>query len=183
MRWPGTKPSAEFYNGSTQLRMEAMDMVNAVRKNHALEHATINLLLKRVDGRVRLVGRSGLTGFHIYGDVPTQALEESAREALRRLQDGEEGLAVSPMCGTNFVVGGLMAGVASMIAGRGHSGLSKFTRIVEASMIALLLAQPVGRLAQKHLTTTADVANLSILKVVKKGNGKLTRHKVEIVHL
>ena len=175
--------SDESFNSSERLRTEAMDMVNAVRQNHALEHATIALLLRRLGGKVRLIGHAGLASFYVYGDVPTDVLEESAREALQRLQEGEEELAVSPMCGTNLVVSGLAAGVASMIAARGHKGLSKFSLVVKASIIAMLVAQPLGRLAQKHVTTTADVANVAIKGVVRSGEGKRTRHKIEIVHL
>jgi len=175
-------PSNESLDGSENLRTEAMDMLNALRQNHALEHATISLLLTQLEGKIRLVGRAGLTGFYLYGDIPTEVLEDAAREALRRLQEGEEELAVSPMCGTNLVVAGLAAGIASMIAGRGHRGLSKFNRVVMASVIAMLVAQPLGRLAQKHITTTADLGNVSIVRVTKRGDGRRTRHKVEVIH-
>ena len=174
-------PLAKFLNGFERLRTEAVDMVDAIRQNHALEHGTIALLMRRSEGKVRLTGWAGLTGFHIYGDVSTRALEEAAREALQRLQSGEEELAVSPMCGTNLVVAGLAVGIASMIAGRGRRGLGKFVCLVEAAMLAMLVAQPLGRLAQKYLTTTADVANVSIVRVVKSGKGKWTRHKVEVI--
>ncbi|MBT9163914.1 MAG: hypothetical protein DDT24_00835 [Chloroflexi bacterium] len=174
-------PSTEFLNGSEKLHTEVLDMVDAIRQNHALEHATITLLMRRLEGKVRLIGRAGLTGFHIYGDVSTRALEEAAREALQRLQAGEEELAVSPMCGTNLVVAGLAVGTASMIAGRGRRGLGKFVCLVEAAMLAMLVAQPLGRLAQKYLTTTADLDNVSIMRVVKKGEGKWARHKVEVI--
>ncbi|MCL0038830.1 DUF6391 domain-containing protein [Dehalococcoidia bacterium] len=174
-------PSTELFNGSEKLRTEAMDMVNAIRQNHALEHATIALLRRRLEGKVRLIGRSGLTGFEIYGDIPTRVLEEVAPEALRRLQEGEEELAISPACGTNLVVAGLAVGAASMIAGRGRSGLGKFISLVEAAILAILVAQPLGRLAQKHLTTRADLADVSTVRVTKRGAGKWARHRVEVV--
>lgn len=174
-------PSTELLDGSENLRTEALDMVNAVRQNHALEHATIALLMGRLGGKVQLIGRAGLTGFEIYGDIPTRVLKDVAPEALRRLQKGEEELAISPACGTNLVVAGLAVGVASMIAGRGRSGLGKFISLVEAAIIAMLIAQPLGRLAQKHLTTRADLANVSSVRVTKRGAGKWTRHKVEVI--
>ncbi len=174
-------PSTELFDGSEKLRSEALDMLNAIRQNHALEHATIALLMRRLGGKVRLIGRSGLIGFEIYGDIPTRVLEESAQEALRRLQEGEEELAIAQACGTNLVVAGLAVGTAAMIAGRGRNGLGKFIRLVEAAMLAMLIAQPLGRLAQKHLTTTADLDNVSIVRVVKRGEGKWARHRVEVV--
>jgi len=159
-----------------------MGILNDIRQNHALEHATVALLLRQLEGNVRVIGRASLTGFYLYGDIPAEAVEKASREALQRLQEGEEGLAVSPMCGTNLVVAGLAAGLASVIAARGHSGLRKWDRVFKASIVAVLLAQPLGRLAQKHLTTTPDLADVSIAKVVTKGEGKQTRHKVELIH-
>ncbi|MDY6912681.1 MAG: DUF6391 domain-containing protein, partial [Chloroflexota bacterium] len=155
--------------------------INALRKNHALEHATIALLLPRLGGKVHLIGHAGLTGFYIYGDIPTNILEKSAHEALRRLHEGEKDLAVSSMCGTNLVVTGLATGIASLIAGRGHSGSGKFSRVIKASIVAALIAQPLGRLAQKHVTTVSDLDDVSIVRVVRTGKGKRTRHKVEVL--
>lgn len=175
-------PSSESFNGSKKLHVEAMDMVKAMRQNHALEHATITLLFVRLEGKIQIVGRTSLTGFYLYGDIPTDAVEEAVSKALRRLQEGEGSLAVSPMCGTNLVVAGLAAGIASTIAGKGHRGLSKFNRIIQASIAAMLISQPLGRFAQKHLTTTTDLDNVSIAQITKKGKGKRTRHKIELIH-
>jgi len=163
--------------------MELGEMVNIIRQHHALEHATVTLLLKRLEGNVRLVGRAGLTGFYLYGDVPTEAVEEAAREALRRLQEGEEELAISPLCGTNIVVAGIMAGIASMIAAKGRDGLRKLDRVLTASILAVLFSQPLGRLVQKYLTTKSDLSDVSIVRVVRMGEGGRTRHKVEVEHL
>ena len=80
-------------------------LVNSVRRNHALEHATISILLSR-QGPMRIVGRAVADGFYIYGDISTDRLREFADEALLRLQKGEAHLAVSPLCGTNIAVAG-----------------------------------------------------------------------------
>lgn len=174
-------PPTEVFNGSEKMGREAMDMVNTIRQNHALEHATISLLMNRLGGKVRLIGRAGLTGFDIFGDIPTCTLEESAQEALLRLQDGEEELAISSACGTNIVVAGLIVGAATMIAGKGRSGLGKFISLVEAAILGMLVAQPLGRLAQKHLTTRSDLANVNSVRVTKSGSGKWSRHRVEVI--
>src|SRR5438445_336408 len=68
-------------------------VINAVRRNHALEHATISILLNR-HGPMRVVGRAVPDGFYIYGDIPTERLRELADEALARLQRGEADLGV-----------------------------------------------------------------------------------------
>src|SRR3972149_11022049 len=99
-------------------------VVNAVRRNHALEHATISILLSRHGPAVRVLGRAAPDGFYIYGDIPTETLTELAHEGLARLQRGESHLAVSPLCGTNLAVAGVLAGLASLFAlgGRGRLG-------------------------------------------------------------
>ena len=183
MRWPGAKPSNEHFTGSRNFRNDTVDTINVVRQNHALEHATISVLLPKLNGKIRLMGRAGLTGFYLYGDIPTDLLKESAHEALRRLQEGEKSLAVSPMCGTNLAVAFVAAGVASMIAARGHNGISKLGRVVPASVIAAVAAQPLGRLAQKHITTNSDIDNIRIGETTRKGSGKYTRHKISLIRI
>ncbi len=64
-----------------------------VRRNHALEHATMHVLSQH-QRTLRLMGRSSLSGFFIYGQVDTEALAAAASEALVRLQNGEVDLAV-----------------------------------------------------------------------------------------
>src|SRR3990170_6659874 len=91
-------------------------LLERVRRNHALEHATISILLSRHGPAVRVLGRAAPDGFYIYGDIPTETLTELAHEGLARLQRGESHLAVSPLCGTNLAVAGILAGLASLLA-------------------------------------------------------------------
>lgn len=183
MNWTKRKDPNEYYTNHGSLYLRAKDTINIFRQNHALEHATIAVLLERLDKRVRMVGHAGINGFYIYGDIDTGELEEAVREGLYRLQGGEKNLAVSPMCGTNLVVTGLVAGIASMVAGKGHTGMDKFSRLVQASIIAIVVAQPLGRLAQKHITTTSEIDNVRIGRVIKLGKAGFTRHKVELLRL
>jgi len=180
MTWPGKKSSSEYYNGSARLRVRAVEVAQALRQNHAMEHATIAILIKRLGSR-RLLGLSTPGGFYLVGDVPTEALEKAAGDALRRLREGEDELAVSLMCGTNLVVTGLFAGMASMVAGKGHRGLDKLSRMAVASMLVAMVAPSLGKLAQEHVTTNSGQDNVTGIRVSKRGNGRLTRHKVEIL--
>jgi hypothetical protein len=114
------------------------NLIGTVRRNHALEHATIAVLLRRIGHDVRMVGRATGDGYYLYADVPTELLEESTHEALRRMQQGEGYLAVSPFCGTNLAVAGAMAGIASVITmGSGRRG-EKLPNVILASMLAVL---------------------------------------------
>src|SRR3989442_6469372 len=112
-------------------------IINAVRRNHALEHATISILLNR-HGPMRLVGRAVPDGFYIYGDIPTERLQELADEALARLQRGEADLAVSPLCGTNIAVAGVLAGLGSYVA------LGSGPRRARGGSGAVMAANPAG---------------------------------------
>ncbi len=152
------------------------DAVNAIRRNHALEHATITLMLAET-GPMRVVGRAGTDGFFVYANVTRERLERFARLALERLQGGEAGLAVSPLCGTNIAVSGILAGAASYLAiGSGRKGLDSVARAVIAGMLGVLASQPVGRLIQKHYTTSPELSGVKIVSVEPVGRFGL--HKV-----
>lgn len=153
-------------------------VVNSVRRNHALEHATIAVLLSKY-GPMRVLGRASHDGFYIYGNVPTERLQEFAHEALVRLQKGESHLAVSPLCGTNIAVAGVLAGCASYLAlGSRRSWLEGLSGAVMAAILAVLAAQPIGKLVQKHYTTSPDLEGVRIVSVDRMGGGLTSVHKV-----
>src|ERR687893_1146064 len=80
-----------------------------LRRNHALEHATIVVMMEREPGR-KLNGFSTDEGFFVQGVRSTQEVESAAREALRRLQSGQKGLATHRNCGPSVVAGSLLVG-------------------------------------------------------------------------
>lgn len=125
---------------------------NAVRENHALEHATIVLLSKQFP-EMRLAGVSFAPGFFIFGDVPTEVILPAARDALRRLRGEEPDLAIHERCGTNLAVAGLLTGLAAMSVARLRRPYNSFNNIVLASTAALIVARPLGLLTQRYVTT------------------------------
>ena len=153
-------------------------VINAVRRNHALEHATISVLLSRHGPHVRVVGRAAPEGFYIYGDSPTERLREFAHEGLARLQRGESHLAVSPLCGTNLAVAGVLAGLASLLAAGGRTRIQAIPGAVMAAMLAVIAAQPLGRLVLKHLTTSPELDGVRIVSVEPMGRRFPRLHKV-----
>ena len=58
------------------------DFVTVLRQNHALEHATIALLVSKLGLHQKFVGQSTAAGFYIYGDVPTEAKTKSAQTTI-----------------------------------------------------------------------------------------------------
>lgn len=144
----------------------------SVRRNHALEHATATILLSKRGPR-RLAGRASGNGFFLVGDATPEEIADSAREALARLQGGEAELAVSPCCGTNLAMAGfLAAGAASLSLARGRS---QFGNAFLGATVAVMLAQPLGRLMQRHLTTRADLDDVEVVGLKTRFGGL---HKV-----
>lgn len=157
-------------------------MIAAVRRNHALEHATVSILLGRVGQHMRLVGRASLDGFYIYGNVSAEKIGECAAEGLARLKQGESHLAVSPLCGTNLAVAGILAGLASLLALGNRRRLERLPNVLTAAMLAVVSAQPLGRLIQKYITTSDDLDGLEIVDVTPVGRGLVPLHKVKTVY-
>ena len=154
-------------------------IIDAVRQNHALEHATVAVLVQQLGPHIRLMGRSTQSGFYIYGDFATSLIEQSVEEGLRRLKGGEAELAVSPQCGTNLAVAGVLAGISSIIAlgrQRRRDGLS---RVILAATMGVMAAQPLGRMVQKHVTTSPDLDGVYVRRISASGQGQWTCHKVE----
>ncbi len=155
------------------------DLLGSVRRNHALEHATIAVLLNRLGRDIRMVGRATRDGYYLYAEVPTEILEQSTREALQRLKAGEGYLAVSPLCGTNLAVAGALAGIASMVTMGNGRRAERLPNVILASMLAVLAAQPLGRMVQKYLTTSPDLADTEIVGIKIGGRGGSRFHKVQ----
>lgn len=158
-------------------------IVRRIRQNHALEHATVHLLA-RSNPSLRLVGRSHLSGFSLYGAVDTQAVLRCALEGSARLQRNEVELALHPRCGTHLAVGALLgcgaAGVATALPGR-----SRFWRLAGILLSvagAVALARPLGTLAQRHLTTSSDLGGVRIMGIRKETRGTLVIHHIQVAH-
>ena len=138
--------------------------LDAIRRNHALEHATVAVLLAR-RGPTRLAGRATANGFVIIADLEVEELEDAAREALRRLQAGQASLAVSPLCGTTVAVGaGLSALAATLVLSTGRPW-SRLPNAFTAAALAAVAGQPAGRWVQQHVTTLADHGGVEVVGV------------------
>jgi hypothetical protein len=161
--------------------MTLADIIQATRQNHALEHATMHMLTRH-NPYVRLVGRSTMSGFYIYGPLDTQDVAAAASEALARLQQGEAHLAVHPRCGTNLVVTSVLAGTAAYAAtmGRPRSRLDRLPLALIGATLAAIVAQPVAHRVQEVVTTTPVVDGLYIDSVTRQERGAVIVHRVAI---
>jgi len=154
--------------------------MGAIRRNHALEHATIHILSER-EAHLRVMGRSDWSGFTLFGPVDTDDLTSAVNSALQRLRDGEDQLAVHPRCGTNLATGMMLASLASAsaLSGKRRSPLEKGLQLLLGLASAFILAQPLGVRLQRYVTTSADVATLRVIGITRHDSSNLVTHRVE----
>ena len=138
------------------------ELLDAIRRNHALEHATVAVLLAR-SGPRRLAGLALPDGFLIAGDAEASEIEACAREALRLLREGREGLAVSPLCGSNVVAASALAALGATLALARGRGPGRLPNAFLAAALGAAAGQPAGRIVQRRLTTLADHAAVEVL--------------------
>jgi hypothetical protein len=163
-----------------------LPVIAQVRRNHALEHATLQVLSER-NKALALMGRSSLWGFYIYGNVDTEEVLDAAREGLRRLKAGERGMAIHPNCGSNYVVAGAIAGIGAFIAlggvsrNRREGFLERLARLPLAWAIGTLgaiVSRPLGGVVQAYITTKAEVGDLRIDSVFRNERAGTVIHFV-----
>lgn len=153
-----------------------------IRRNHALEHATLQVLSSKKP-ELSLAGYSDSRGFWVLGNVALQDLQQAVDEALQRLKAGETELAIHPNCGTNLVTSGIMAGSVAWLGMLGTGGstrkkLDRWPLIMALATVGLIAAQPVGPVLQQKVTTATDVQNLRIREIMRYQRGSVPLHRV-----
>ena len=73
----------------------------------------------------------------------------------------------------------LQVAVACLVTLGTESRLRRLPTAIAAATGAIVLAQPIGLMAQRHFTTTSDLRGLRIVGVTRQGVGARTVHKVE----
>lgn len=132
-----------------------------LRRNHALEHATINVLEERF-GPQRLAGLAREDGFWLKGFGDPALIREAAEEGLARLRRGETRLAVHDRCGTSRAVANLVTALVLVVLLAGFGRFS-LVNVLMAILLANLAGPLLGRLFQRLVTTSADVGDLAII--------------------
>ncbi len=161
--------------------MSGRSLTQRLRQNHAIEHATLTILSRRRPD-VRLVARTDLLGFMVYGEVDAGDLWGAAEEAVQRLKAGEAALAVHPNCGTNLVAAGTLSAFGALLAGAGRRRTlwERIPSAILGATGALVLAGPAGRWLQTNVTTSADVDGAVVTSVERLGATPVPRHRVAI---
>ena len=148
-------------------QLKAMFGNRILRRNHALEHATIVVMMEREPGR-KFNGFSTNDGFFVQGVRSLEEVDGAAREAIERLKGGEKKLAIHRNCGTTIVAANLISAVAFLAAiGIGlYAGLAigweLYFLVLGALAVAFLLRVPLSLFLQRFVTTDADLANAEV---------------------
>jgi len=156
-------------------------IISRIRRNHGLEHATLNILSAKYPTR-RLAGYSFPGGFFVLGDVPTDDLRQTAAQALERLNAGERRLAIHPGCGTNYLTSGFIAGLLAWMGLAGAKSkrdkLERLPLVISLVMFGLIVGQPLGPLLQQRVTTSGDPQGLVIADIFPIRFGGFSLHRV-----
>ena len=142
-----------------------------LRQNHALEHATITILQQH-DPRVRIIARSTSRGFRLYGTAGIEDVRLAVDEAMRRLRGGEHNLAITQRCGTTVAVGVLLGTLGLWLSEFMRSPRQKVALGIATSLAIAVSSQPVGLLAQRHLTTESELDGLRVRDVRTRSLGR-----------
>ena len=143
-------------------------LINAIRTNHGLEHATVSLLLER-GTEAPIGGYSIPGGFIIWSKATPETVEGAVHDALQLLEEGHSDLAVSAHCGTNIVISAVLGGITAYLAGRGR-GLAPMVRgAILGLLVAKTLGPPIGKFVQRKVTVSAEPAGMSVkgIRVLK----------------
>ena len=160
--------------------MAHFGLIDRIRRNHAVEHATIAILATR-GHRPPMGGYSTPGGFWVYGNIPSDDVAEAAGDALERLRAGESRLAVSPYCGTNLavgIVGALL--LVGFVRKRVTSRAARVPLVAAAVLGAILVKRPLGMAAQRELTTLSEVGDAEVVGIRRMSFGRHVLHRVDV---
>lgn len=143
--------------------------IQRTRRNHALEHATVHVLTRQLKN-TRLMGHSSDSGFILFADAPLPTVTTAVNEALRRMQNGQHQLAIHPGCGTSRITSGLLTSLVAILLVGGKSrreASGQLSFLLLMMMLAMIVAEPLGLVLQKHVTTDGDPGNLEIISITE----------------
>jgi hypothetical protein len=134
-----------------------------VRKNHSLEHATINVLEERYGRTLQAGGLAHSNGFSLSGPdlPPPYEVMSAVREGHFRMINGEKDLAIHPRCGTSIAAANFLFSLVFIIVLFSSHHFS-ILNVIVAFLLANILANPFGRILQRYFTTHAIVDDVAI---------------------
>jgi hypothetical protein len=156
-------------------------VLSRIRRNHGLEHATLNILSQRFPYRP-MAGYSFPAGFFLLGDVPTEQVRDAVLQALIRMNNGERSLAIHANCGTNYIAAGFVAGVLAWLAMAGAKNkrdqVDRLPLVIALVILGLLVSRPLGPKIQERITTSGDPQGMVIVDIFPLRFGRFCLHRV-----
>lgn len=163
-------------------------ILDRVRRNHALEHATINVLTQRHKG-FSAQGNSTPWGFHLnfYGPMDEDKVAAAVEEAHERLMNGEERLALHPTCGTVLLTTATMAALAAQATfglerrrqDQPHYNFAVFLGALPVAILAvtvsLIASRPLGMTLQRRYTVDPHLGDLRVTSIRQVPPSPVTR--------
>lgn len=132
-----------------------------IRRNHALEHATVNVIEERY-GLTHLAGYATEEGFVIRGIADPEMIYNASKIGLSRMQNGEKNLAIHQRCGTSLAASNFLASLLFVIllfSTKQANIWSMFLALILGSFTGSF----VGPLTQKYITTATDLDKVEIM--------------------
>lgn len=151
-------------------------LASRTRRNHGLEHATIHVLSEN-HRNFGAQGNSNHKGFYLnlFGDIEPEAVRAAAAEALQRMKDGEENLALHPNCGTVLLTTATLATLAGQAVfaveqkrNKRNLDAASFLNALPSAILAVVLtlvaSRPVGMYFQSY-TTSGKMGEMRIKEI------------------
>ncbi len=140
-----------------------------IRKNHSLEHATINVLEHRYGSPLKIGGLAQPDGFSLSGPDLMSPYEviDATREGYYRMLQGETNLAIHPRCGTSIAAGNFLFSLIFILVLLFSHRFSIFN-LLAVILLANIIAKPFGLTLQKYFTTYPQVDDIAILDIYIK---------------
>ena len=162
--------------------------LDRIRRNHALEHASINVLTEKHKG-FSAQGNSTPDGFNlnIYGNIEENQVYDAVEEAFRRLKGGESRLGLHPTCGTVLLTTAALAALTAQITfavelrrqKRSNMGFTSLMSALPlatlAVMLSLFAAKPLGMALQENYTVDTELRDLTITSIQPVNPSFITR--------
>lgn len=157
-----------------------------VRRNHALEHATLQILAEKKHPH-RLGGLSDTRGFWVFGEIDPETLFNAAEEARKRLNKGEHQLAIHPHCGTNFAAAGVVGGFFAWLVMLGvkknwNDRIDRLVNVITMVTVGMIIAQPLGPKLQKAVTIEPNLGDLKVVEVRRMNDQGMPTHRVMTIN-
>jgi S-ribosylhomocysteine lyase LuxS involved in autoinducer biosynthesis len=164
------------------------DLLSRVRRNHALEHATINVLSNKHKG-FSAQGNSTPGGFNlnIFGEIAEEEVADAVEEAYKRLKNGDHELALHPNCGTVLLTTAILAALAaqatfSLERRRQRRPqynipilIAALPVTILAVFITLIASKPLGMVIQANYTVEPELGDLQVTSIRKVSPHIMTR--------